>query len=138
MKMHTPISQHGEVTINPYFAPDQIWMCGGRLFIIPCSRVGHIFRKRRPYGSPEGQDTMTHNSLRLAHVWLDEYKVSLRFSLRRSGQPSFLQGWLWLLVTLTFCLGNHLLRFLSSLSSSPSVSLIFCSHSSFNFPMTTP
>lgn len=62
-------------TINMCSASDQIWMCGGKLFIIPCSRVGHIFRKRRPYGSPEGQDTMTHNSLRLAHVWLDEYKV---------------------------------------------------------------
>lgn len=59
----------------------RIWMCGGGLFIIPCSRVGHIFRKRRPYGSPEGQDTMTHNSLRLAHVWLDEYKEQY-FSLR--------------------------------------------------------
>ncbi|NXX68392.1 GLT11 acetylgalactosaminyltransferase, partial [Spizella passerina] len=47
----------------------RIWMCGGRLLIIPCSRVGHIFRKRRPYGSPGGQDTMAHNSLRLAHVW---------------------------------------------------------------------
>lgn len=54
----------------------QIWMCGGQLFIIPCSRVGHIFRKRRPYGSPGGQDTMAHNSLRLAHVWMDEYKVT--------------------------------------------------------------
>lgn len=52
----------------------RIWMCGGRLLIIPCSRVGHIFRKRRPYGSPGGQDTMSHNSLRLAHVWMDEYK----------------------------------------------------------------
>lgn len=59
----------------------RIWMCGGKLFILPCSRVGHIFRKRRPYGSPEGQDTMTHNSLRLAHVWLDEYKEQY-FSLR--------------------------------------------------------
>ncbi|KAM9070800.1 polypeptide N-acetylgalactosaminyltransferase 11-like [Sarcophilus harrisii] len=59
----------------------RIWMCGGKLFIIPCSRVGHIFRKRRPYGSPEGQDTMTHNSLRMAHVWLDEYKEQY-FSLR--------------------------------------------------------
>lgn len=59
----------------------RIWMCGGQLLIIPCSRVGHIFRKRRPYGSPEGQDTMTHNSLRLAHVWLDEYKEQY-FSLR--------------------------------------------------------
>lgn len=50
-------------------------MCGGRLEIIPCSRVGHIFRKRRPYDSPDGQDTLAYNSLRVAHVWLDDYKV---------------------------------------------------------------
>lgn len=59
----------------------RIWMCGGQLLIVPCSRVGHIFRKRRPYGSPGGQDSMAHNSLRLAHVWMDEYKdqyLSLR------------------------------------------------------------
>ncbi|XP_035771360.1 polypeptide N-acetylgalactosaminyltransferase 11 [Neolamprologus brichardi] len=63
----------------------RIWMCGGQLFIIPCSRVGHIFRKRRPYGSPGGHDTMAHNSLRLAHVWMDGYKeqyLSLRPELR--------------------------------------------------------
>lgn len=66
----------------------RIWMCGGQLLIIPCSRVGHIFRKRRPYGSPGGQDTMAHNSLRLAHVWMDEYKeqyLSLRPELRDRG-----------------------------------------------------
>lgn len=66
----------------------RIWMCGGQLLIIPCSRVGHIFRKRRPYGSPGGQDTMAHNSLRLAHVWMDEYKeqyLSLRPELRNRG-----------------------------------------------------
>uniref|UniRef100_UPI003AAD19A4 polypeptide N-acetylgalactosaminyltransferase 11 n=1 Tax=Centroberyx gerrardi TaxID=166262 RepID=UPI003AAD19A4 len=66
----------------------RIWMCGGQLLIVPCSRVGHIFRKRRPYGSPGGQDTMAHNSLRLAHVWMDEYKeqyFSLRPELRERG-----------------------------------------------------
>ncbi|XP_012712539.3 polypeptide N-acetylgalactosaminyltransferase 11 [Fundulus heteroclitus] len=63
----------------------RIWMCGGQLLIVPCSRVGHIFRKRRPYGSPGGQDTMAHNSLRLAHVWMDGYKeqyLALRPELR--------------------------------------------------------
>lgn len=52
-------------------------MCGGHLDLIPCSRVGHIFRHRRPYGSPDGQDTMLYNSLRVAHVWMDDYKVLL-------------------------------------------------------------
>ncbi|XP_034254371.1 polypeptide N-acetylgalactosaminyltransferase 35A-like isoform X2 [Thrips palmi] len=52
----------------------RIWMCGGSLELIPCSRVGHVFRRRRPYGSPDGEDTMTRNSLRVAMVWMDEYK----------------------------------------------------------------
>lgn len=52
----------------------RIWMCGGELEIIPCSRVGHIFRRRRPYGGPGGQDSLLRNSLRVAHVWLDDYK----------------------------------------------------------------
>ncbi|KAF7269919.1 hypothetical protein GWI33_017079 [Rhynchophorus ferrugineus] len=52
----------------------RVWMCGGSLELIPCSRVGHIFRHRRPYGSPDGQDTMLYNSLRVANVWMDDYK----------------------------------------------------------------
>lgn len=52
----------------------RIWMCGGSIEIIPCSRVGHVFRQRRPYGAPNGEDTMTKNSLRVVNVWMDEYK----------------------------------------------------------------
>lgn len=52
----------------------RIWMCGGELNIVPCSRVGHVFRARRPYGSDGKGDTMSYNSMRVAEVWMDEYK----------------------------------------------------------------
>uniref|UniRef100_A0A673U3R4 Polypeptide N-acetylgalactosaminyltransferase n=1 Tax=Suricata suricatta TaxID=37032 RepID=A0A673U3R4_SURSU len=58
----------------------RIWMCGGQLFILPCSRVGHV-SKRRPQNQPELTKAVMHNSLRLVHVWLDEYKEQY-FSLR--------------------------------------------------------
>ncbi|XP_028137664.1 putative polypeptide N-acetylgalactosaminyltransferase 9 [Diabrotica virgifera virgifera] len=49
------------------------WMCGGTLEIIPCSHVGHIFRKRSPYKWRSGVNVLRRNSVRLAEVWLDEY-----------------------------------------------------------------
>lgn len=65
----------GYVCIKLCCANLQIWMCGGNLALIPCSRVGHVFRKARPYGSPDGKDTMLRNSLRVAHVWMDDHVV---------------------------------------------------------------
>ncbi|XP_041979077.1 putative polypeptide N-acetylgalactosaminyltransferase 9 isoform X3 [Aricia agestis] len=49
------------------------WMCGGTLEIIPCSHVGHIFRKRSPYKWRTGVNVLKKNSVRLAEVWLDDY-----------------------------------------------------------------
>lgn len=50
-------------------------MCGGEIEIIPCSRVGHIFRSENPYGFPKDrQKTVERNLARVAEVWLDEYK----------------------------------------------------------------
>ena len=50
------------------------WMCGGTLEIVPCSHVGHIFRKRSPYKWRSGVNVLRRNSIRLAEVWLDEFK----------------------------------------------------------------
>ncbi|EFO20718.2 glycosyl transferase [Loa loa] len=50
------------------------WMCGGILEIVPCSHVGHIFRKRSPYKWLSGVNVLKRNSVRLAEVWMDEYK----------------------------------------------------------------
>ncbi|XP_078000822.1 N-acetylgalactosaminyltransferase 7-like [Glandiceps talaboti] len=56
----------------------KIWMCGGQLLWVPCSRVGHIYRiyGRPPYTFPNGTLGMykQRNYLRVANVWMDDYK----------------------------------------------------------------
>eukprot|EP00930_Biecheleria_cincta_P095166 TRINITY_DN87177_c0_g1_i1.p1 TRINITY_DN87177_c0_g1~~TRINITY_DN87177_c0_g1_i1.p1 ORF type:complete len:455 (+),score=50.69 TRINITY_DN87177_c0_g1_i1:15-1379(+) len=49
----------------------RLWTCGGRIEIVPCSRVFHWFRKSRPYVfHGEAND---RNSKRAALVWFDSY-----------------------------------------------------------------
>jgi len=55
----------------------KVWQCGGTLEWVPCSKVGHIYRGPRsestaPRGGNPNQNTINH--MRLAEVWMDEYK----------------------------------------------------------------
>ncbi|XP_076094388.1 putative polypeptide N-acetylgalactosaminyltransferase 9 isoform X2 [Mytilus galloprovincialis] len=54
---------------------DSTWMCGGSLEIIPCSHIGHMFRNAMPYSwGDNGMHILIKNSLRLAEVWMDDFK----------------------------------------------------------------
>lgn len=52
----------------------QVWQCGGQLEIIPCSLVGHVFRTKSPHTFPKGTQVIARNQVRLAEVWMDEYR----------------------------------------------------------------
>ncbi|KFB51136.1 hypothetical protein ZHAS_00019421 [Anopheles sinensis] len=50
------------------------WMCGGRMVIVPCSRVAHVRKRSHPYLDRVNVDVVKRNSMRLAEVWMDEYR----------------------------------------------------------------
>ncbi|VDP00344.1 unnamed protein product [Soboliphyme baturini] len=53
----------------------KVWQCGGSVLNVPCSRVGHVYRRAVPYsfGNVSGP-VVSINYKRVAEVWMDEYK----------------------------------------------------------------
>ncbi|KAM4712347.1 LOW QUALITY PROTEIN: putative polypeptide N-acetylgalactosaminyltransferase 8 [Anableps anableps] len=49
----------------------RVWLCGGSIEVVPCSKIAHIERFYKPYAP----DLST--ALRVAEVWLDDYKYNV-------------------------------------------------------------
>eukprot|EP00451_Oxyrrhis_marina_P031437 CAMPEP_0204385072 /NCGR_PEP_ID=MMETSP0469-20131031/57405_1 /ASSEMBLY_ACC=CAM_ASM_000384 /TAXON_ID=2969 /ORGANISM="Oxyrrhis marina" /LENGTH=456 /DNA_ID=CAMNT_0051377901 /DNA_START=1 /DNA_END=1371 /DNA_ORIENTATION=+ len=49
----------------------RVWQCGGTMEIIPCSRIGHVFRAHNPY--TVHLPRVIKNQKRMALVWVDDH-----------------------------------------------------------------
>uniref|UniRef100_A0A3B3UQU9 Polypeptide N-acetylgalactosaminyltransferase n=1 Tax=Poecilia latipinna TaxID=48699 RepID=A0A3B3UQU9_9TELE len=54
----------------------RVWLCGGSIEVIPCSKVAHIERFHKPY-APDLSALVRRNALRVAEVWMDDYKYNV-------------------------------------------------------------
>lgn len=60
----------------------RVWMCGGSMLFVPCSKVGHIFRPAHPYDfMGNNGDVVSKNYIRAARVWFDE-ELDFFFKIR--------------------------------------------------------
>uniref|UniRef100_A0A8C9Q8K7 Polypeptide N-acetylgalactosaminyltransferase n=1 Tax=Spermophilus dauricus TaxID=99837 RepID=A0A8C9Q8K7_SPEDA len=57
----------------PFSLWDNVWQCGGKIEILPCSRVAHLERYHKPYAL-DLSIFLKRNALRVAEIWMDEYK----------------------------------------------------------------
>ncbi|XP_008574859.1 PREDICTED: probable polypeptide N-acetylgalactosaminyltransferase 8 [Galeopterus variegatus] len=51
----------------------RVWQCGGKIEVLPCSRVAHLERYHKPYAL-DLSPFMKRNALRVAEIWMDEHK----------------------------------------------------------------
>ncbi|XP_006862828.1 PREDICTED: probable polypeptide N-acetylgalactosaminyltransferase 8 [Chrysochloris asiatica] len=51
----------------------RVWQCGGKIEVLPCSRIAHLERHHKPYAL-DLSIALKRNALRVAEIWMDEYK----------------------------------------------------------------
>ena len=74
--------------------------------IIPCSRIGHVFRTSLPYISGhKARDVVKRNLLRVAQIWMDEYKFYYHQSINHK-----------LVITCIFGPGMDILKFVANIT----------------------
>ncbi|KAM7116535.1 putative polypeptide N-acetylgalactosaminyltransferase 8 [Molossus nigricans] len=57
----------------------RVWQCGGRIEVLPCSRIAHLERHHKPYAL-DLSPALKRNALRVAEIWMDEYKDMVYFA----------------------------------------------------------
>lgn len=57
----------------------RVWLCGGSVEVIPCSKIAHIERAMKPY-LPDLSIMVKRNALRVAEVWMDDYKYNVNIA----------------------------------------------------------
>ncbi|XP_028017824.2 polypeptide N-acetylgalactosaminyltransferase 15 isoform X1 [Balaenoptera acutorostrata] len=68
------------------------WLCGGSVEILPCSRVGHVYRNQDAH-SPLDREATLRNKVRIVETWLGAFKETFyrhspeAFSLSKAGKP---------------------------------------------------
>ncbi|XP_073887067.1 polypeptide N-acetylgalactosaminyltransferase 15 isoform X8 [Macaca fascicularis] len=72
------------------------WLCGGSVEILPCSRVGHIYRNQDA-PSPVDQEATLRNKVLIAETWLGSFKETFyrhspeAFSLSKAEKPDCME-----------------------------------------------
>ncbi|NXR21574.1 GLT15 acetylgalactosaminyltransferase, partial [Cinclus mexicanus] len=59
------------ITLQSFFI--LTWLCGGSVEIIPCSRVGHVYRNHFPHAFSY-EEAIVRNKIRIAETWLGSFK----------------------------------------------------------------
>lgn len=75
--------------------PQQVWQCGGSMEVLPCSRVAHIERTKKPYNN-DIDYYAKRNALRAAEVWMDGFKshVYMAWNIPMTvSRPGRGEGW---------------------------------------------
>ncbi|CAB1320586.1 unnamed protein product [Coregonus sp. 'balchen'] len=70
--VQSPALVGGVLAIDRHFF-QSVWLCGGSMEVVPCSRVAHLGRHHQPYPLPD-QDVLQRNKIRIADTWLDAFR----------------------------------------------------------------
>ncbi|XP_061520785.1 polypeptide N-acetylgalactosaminyltransferase 15-like isoform X2 [Phycodurus eques] len=72
----------------------RVWLCGGSMEVVPCSRVAHLDRDPRLPSRFQEQEQLERNKIRIAETWMDTYRKifyrrdTLAHFIRRSETPN--------------------------------------------------